>query len=469
MLSFDDALRVRSLYAELGSVSSVARVTGYDVKTVRRALSRDYAAPVRRGRIVALDAQLADLITANRSALNLNAKNRLTPARAHELLCSAGVSVSLRTVERRFRVVSDRLGDPVEHPVSLALVAPPGAFQVDFGLVNASLCGCPRSLSLLICSSAYSNGCAAVACQCQDSANLFNGLESCFVQLGGVPPLIRFDNLAPAVSCFRHKRQKTDAFSRFELHQGFVSEFCNPASGWEKGNVENKVEYIRERFFVPVPSAPSLGALNDDLALWCREDMRRPHYAKERLIADLFVDDRAVLLPLRPSFEYWETVPARTDKRGFVSFRNNKYFVDEMSALRSVMIRASVDAVEIYSDDGELLASHERCYLAGQWVQSAESQARLLVHKLNALGYVGRPRDEGVALRDALRRVAVDDRLKYIQRFLSGDALSDILSAIEAQRAPLFAYNALLQDTKDDGSNRIDAAMLASQIRNGDK
>ncbi|MBQ8035662.1 MAG: transposase [Proteobacteria bacterium] len=381
----------------------------------------------------------------------------------------ACVSVSLRTVERRFRVVSDRLGDPVERPVSLALVAPPGAFQVDFGLVNASLCGCPRSLSLLICSSAYSNGCAAVACQAQDTSNLFYGLESCFVQLGGVPPLIRFDNLAPAVSCFKSGRKKTDAFSRFELHQGFISEFCSPASGWEKGNVENKVEYIRERFFVPVPSAPSLGALNDDLALWCREDMRRPHYAKERLIADLFDDDRAVLLPLRPSFDFWETVAARTDKRGFVQFRNNKYFVNEFSALRSVVIRASVDAVEIFSEDGELLAAYDRCYLSGQWVQTAEAQARLLSHKLNALGYVGRPRDEGLALRDALRRVAVDDRQAYIRRFLSGDRLSDILCAIEAQRAPLFAYNALLQDTKDDGTNRIDASMLAAQIRDGHK
>lgn len=65
---------------------------------------------------------------ANRAALNLNHKNRLTPARAFELLQSIGYRGSLRTVERRFKIVSERLGADAGGGASLLLSPPPGAF-----------------------------------------------------------------------------------------------------------------------------------------------------------------------------------------------------------------------------------------------------------------------------------------------------------------------------------------------------
>lgn len=138
MLSLDDALRVRALFISLGSVSAVAREFGCDVKTVRRVLASDYSLPPRRCRVVDIDSWLADLITATASHYNLNHKNRLTPARAFELLQTVGYRGSLRTVERRFKVVSERLGAAVERPASLCLTACPGSFQVDFGLMDLS-------------------------------------------------------------------------------------------------------------------------------------------------------------------------------------------------------------------------------------------------------------------------------------------------------------------------------------------
>ena len=470
MLSLDDALRVRSLFRSLGSLAAVSRETGFDVATIKRALSRDYSAPLRRRRVVDVDARLAELITANHAHFNLNHKNRLTPARAFELLRAGGYSGSLRTVERRFKIVSDRLGDVVAQPVSLLLTPPPGAFQVDFGLMDFILSGDPVRFPALACSSAYSNGCAAVVCRAQDASNLFWGLDVCFGLLGGVPPFLRFDNLAPAVSCFWHGKRKTDAFTRFECFHGFDSEFCNACAGWEKGNVENKVDYLRERFFVPAVSVASLDDLNASLAAWCLDDMKREHYAKHRLISDLFIEDRAAFLPFRGRFDYWETVGARPDQRGFVTYRGNHYFAGDTSARRSVVVHASVDKVEIFSQSGEILSTNDRCYASGEFVQSSEAAARQLSRKLNALGYVGRDRAEGLALRDALRSLDEASRVPFIRRFLDGDRLSDILDAVEAQRAPLFNYNKLLGGSHDDGTqSRIDAALLASKIRQRDQ
>lgn len=470
MLSLADALRVRALYRSLGSLAAVSRETGFDAETIKRALSRDYSLPARRRRAVDVDARLADLITANAAHLALNPKNRLTPARAFELLRASGYSGSLRTIERRFKVVSERLGAAVAQPVSLLLTPPPGAFQVDFGLMDFVLAGDCVRFPALACSSSYSNACAAVVCRAQDASNLFWGLDSCFGLLGGVPPFLRFDNLAPAVSCVWHGKRKTDAFTRFECYHGFDSEFCNAAAGWEKGNVENKIDYLRERFFVPAVSVGSLDDLNASLASWCVDDMKREHYAKKRLISDLFIEDRATFLPFRGAFDYWETVGARTDLRGFVTFRGNHYFADDSSARRSVVVRASVDKVCIYAQSGEILSTNERCYASGEFVQSSEAVALQLSRKLNALGYVGRDRTEGFALRDALRAIDYAERVPFIRRFLDGDRLSDILDAVEAQRAPLFNYNKLLGGSDDDGTKtRIDAALLASEIRKRNK
>ena len=128
-----------------------------------------------------------------------------------------------------------------------------------------------------------------------------------------------------------------------------------------------------------------------------------------------------------------------------------------------------MDKVFISSQDGEVLAEHDRCYSSGAFVQSSADLARQLSHKLNALGNVGRDRADGLALRDALRRLDEAARVPFILRFLDGDRLSDILDGIEAQAAPLFKYNQLLKDKKDNAQPGINAAMLAAKIRDGDQ
>ena len=68
--------------------------------------------------------------------------------------------------------------------------------------------------------------------------------------------------------------QKTAPYSyRFQV------EFCNPASGNEKGNVENKVGYSRRNAFVPVPVIASFEEFNKQLLEWCEKDADRLHSA----------------------------------------------------------------------------------------------------------------------------------------------------------------------------------------------
>ena len=74
----------------------------------------------------------------------------------------------------------------------------------------------------------------------------------------------------------------------------------NPESGWEKGNVENKIGYLRRNELVPVPSFNDLTEENKHLLNHCETDMQREHYDDnaDRFISELFEEDKARLLPL---------------------------------------------------------------------------------------------------------------------------------------------------------------------------
>jgi len=74
---------------------------------------------------------------------------------------------------------------------------------------------------------------------------------------------------------------------------------CTPASGWEKGQVENQVGVVRRRFFVPRPKFRSYAELNawleDRCVAWAKAN---PHQElRDRTIWDVFQDERASLVP----------------------------------------------------------------------------------------------------------------------------------------------------------------------------
>ena len=74
----------------------------------------------------------------------------------------------------------------------------------------------------------------------------------------------------------------------------------NPESGWEKGNVENKVGYLRRNHLVPIPRFDDLTEQNKQFLVCCETDMQREHYedGNGRFIRELFEEDVAHLRPL---------------------------------------------------------------------------------------------------------------------------------------------------------------------------
>ena len=54
------------------------------------------------------------------------------------------------------------------------------------------------------------------------------------------------------------ERQINMRFLAMANHYVFEPEFCNPASGWEKGQVEKNVQDARPRLWQPIPNFPGV-------------------------------------------------------------------------------------------------------------------------------------------------------------------------------------------------------------------
>ena len=102
---------------------------------------------------------------------------------------------------------------------------------------------------------------------------LFDAHNHAFALFGGVPRRGIYDNMKTAVDKVRSGKVR-DVNARFPAmtaHFLFEPEFCNPASGWEKGQIEKNVQDARHRLWPTVPPMSSLAALNVWLEQRCRE------------------------------------------------------------------------------------------------------------------------------------------------------------------------------------------------------
>ncbi|MFZ7321431.1 IS21 family transposase, partial [Comamonas jiangduensis] len=89
---------------------------------------------------------------------------------------------------------------------------------------------------------------------------LFDAHNHAFAVFGGIPRRGIYDNMRTAVDRVgRGKLREVNArFSAMASHFLFEAQFCNPASGWEKGQVEKNVRDARHRIWQSVPAFPTL-------------------------------------------------------------------------------------------------------------------------------------------------------------------------------------------------------------------
>ena len=144
---------------------------------------------------------------------------------------------------------------------------------------------------------------------------------------------------------------------------------CTPASGWEKGQVENQVGLVRERFFSPrlrVKSYEELNAWLLDQCIAHAKAHRHPEL-RDRTVWEVFEAERPSLVAYAGRFDGFHAVPASVSRTCLVRFDNNRYSVAANAVSRPVEIRAYADRIEL-RQEGRIVGEHRRSFGRDQTV-----------------------------------------------------------------------------------------------------
>jgi hypothetical protein len=217
---------------------------------------------------------------------------------------------------------------------------------------------------------------------------------------------------------------------------------CTPASGWEKGQVENQVGLVRQRFFTPRLRFKNLDELNGWLLDKCIAYAKaHPHpELTEQTIWEVFEAERPKLVPYAGRFDGFHAVPASVSKTCLVRFDNNKYSVAATAVGRPVEVHAYADRIVI-RQDGRIVAEHPRSFGRGDTVYDPWHYVPVLARKPGALRN-GAPFKDWVlpaAMERVRRKLAgADDGNRQMVDILT-TVLTDGLPAVEAACAEAIA------------------------------
>lgn len=303
----------------------------------------------------------------------------------HRLQEEHGYTGSYNSVKRYYHHKKETMKRYKESYVPLA--HPPGHAQVDFGdFKYYDELGVAHKGHALIVAFPHANTGWMQVFPSENQECLLEGLKRIFYHVGGVPLLVRCDNMSTAVAQVLEgtERVLSDGFHRFMLHHRFAAEFCNPRKGNEKGSVENKVGYTRRNMLVPVPTITDFDAFNTELLRQCDADHDREHYQQGVPLAELWEDDKRALLPL-PEYEYevfqYESLTVKKD--GFVVVDTAKYSLSPEMYGKVVQAKTYFDKIEVYHDHS-LLKTFRRSYERNEKVYDWRVYLPTLVKKPGA-------------------------------------------------------------------------------------
>lgn len=156
------------------------------------------------------------------------------------------------------------------------------------------------------------------------------------------------------------ERQVNMRFLAMANYYVFVPEFCNPAAGWEKGQVEKNVQDARPRLWQQMPHFPDLAGLNLWLEQHCQDLWQQtPHGNLPGSIADVWADEQPALMALPAAFDGFVEQSKRVSPTCLITFERNRYSVPASFANRPVSLRIYPERLVIAAE-GKILCEHVR-------------------------------------------------------------------------------------------------------------
>ena len=350
------------------SIREIARRTKLSRNTIRKYLRSGAVEPEFRvaERPSKLDPFAIKLSGWLKTEAGKSRKQRRTSKQLHDDLVKLGYTGSYGRVAafaRVWRADRQKEQKTTGRGTFVPLVFQPGeAFQFDWSEDFAILGGERTKLQVAHIKLSHSRAFLLRAYPLQTHEMLFDAHVHGFRVFGGVPGRGIYDNMKTAVDRVgRGKERQVNArFLAMASHYVFEPEFCNPAAGWEKGQVEKNVQDSRHRLWQPMPEFPDLAALNVWLEWRCMELWREiPHGALPGSVADVWAEERATLMQLPPAFDGFVEHSKRVSPTCLISFERNRYSVPASFANRPVSLRVYPDRL-VVAAEGNILCEHGR-------------------------------------------------------------------------------------------------------------
>jgi len=355
------------------SLRGIAQKTGHHIQTVKKYVEKeDWNAEykARKEQVTKLSPLHAVIDGWLREDIKRPRKYRRTASKIYRDLAADGeysrqLTVCKQSVINYVRKRKKEINKQTYDTAMFAIHAMCEA-QVDFGdILVKSRRGTEETWHELVVSFPFSNAGFAQVCKYETKECLCEALIGIFKFIGGVPIRILFDNMSSAVVHIEEhgKRKLTEMFTRFCMHHRFKAEFCNPDSPNEKGNVENKVGYLRRNYLLPPPEIKDLELYNAELLRVCMEDLKREHYVKGDMISELFASEQEALLPLpAEQFRVFTLEKVKTDKYSFIQYESNRYSTSPEYAKCEMWVEIGAYELRILNSKYEHIATHERKY-----------------------------------------------------------------------------------------------------------
>ena len=450
MLVVETIAKIRRAYFLQGkSIKRICRELRVSRNTVRKvvrsgATAFSYERSVQpRPKLDPWRSDLDDLLAGN---ARRSKRERLTLVRIYEELRNRGYEGGYDAV-RRYAARWSKARQAASADAYVPLSFDPGeAYQFDWSHEIVVLDGVTTTVKVAHVRLCHSRMPFVRAYPRETQEMVFDAHDKAFAFFGGACARGIYDNMKTAVDAIFVGKER--AYNRRFLqmcgHYLVEPVACTPASGWEKGQVENQVGVIRRRFFVPRLKFKSYAELNAWLADRCLAWAKaHPHpEMREKTVWQVFEAERASLIPYVGPFDGFHAVPAAASKTCLVRFDKNRYSVDARAAARPVEIRAYAERLECWQD-GRIVARHARAFGRDKTIFDPLHYLPVLARKPGALRNGAPFKDWQLPpalgrVRRKLERQAGGDR-QVVE--ILGAVLTDGLDAVEAACSEALSHN----------------------------
>ena len=441
MLIVETIGRIRREHFVKGkTIKEIVRDLGISRNTVRKALRSEETSFVYGRDTQPLpklgpwSKKLDDLLETNAKK---PARERLTLIRVFEDLHGLGYEGGYDAVRRYARKWRDEQG-ALTAAAYVPLSFDPGeAYQFDWSHEIVLLDGVTTIVKVAHMRLCHSRMIFVRAYPRETQEMVFDAHERAFSFFKGACTRGIYDNMKTAVeTIFVGKERKFNRrFAQMCSHYLVEPVACTPASGWEKGQVENQVGLARERFFTPRLRVKSYDEMNAWLLDKCVTYAKaHPHpEIADKTVWEIFEEERPKLVELRGRFDGFHEVTASVSKTCLVRFDNNKYSVNASAVGAPVDLHAYADRIVI-RQKGRVVAEHARAYKRGATIFNPWHYVPVLVRKPGALRN-GAPFKDWVlpgAIERVRRKLAGSDEGDRQMVKVLAAVLEDGLTTVEA-------------------------------------